>query len=90
MSKEFICIIGLPKRDSIYFSLDFSALDKALAIKSVHDWVEEELTRLSLCFLSKEDAQEAKKFLFEYKREPWRVFIPYRRTRSWNRSLDGN
>ena len=50
MSKEFICINGLPKQDSIYFSLDFSALDKALAIKSVHDWVEEELTRLSLCF----------------------------------------
>lgn len=69
MSKEFICINGLPKRDSIYFSLDFSVLDKALAIKSVHDWVEEELTRLSLCFLTKEDAQEAKKFLFEYMKE---------------------
>lgn len=69
MSKEFICINGLPKRDSIYFSLDFSDFDKALAIKSVHDWVEEELTRLSLCFLTKEDAQEAKKFLFEYMKE---------------------
>ena len=69
MSKEFICINGLPKLDSIYFSLDFSDFDKALAIKSVHDWVEEELTRLSLCFLTKEDAQEAKKFLFEYMKE---------------------
>lgn len=69
MSKEFICINGLPKRDSIYFSLDFSALDKTLAIKSVHDWVEKELTRLSLCFLTKEEAQEAKKFLFEYMKE---------------------
>jgi len=69
MSKEFICINGLPKLDSIYFSLDFSDFDKALAIKSVHDWVEEELTRLSLCFLTKEEAQEAKKFLFEYMKE---------------------
>ena len=69
MSKEFICINGLPKRDSIYFSLDFSDFDKALAIKSVHDWVEQELTRLSLCFLTKEEAQEAKKFLFEYMKE---------------------
>ena len=69
MSKEFICINGLPKRDSIYFSLDFSDFDKVLAIKSVHDWVEKELTRLSLCFLTKEDAQEAKKFLFEYMKE---------------------
>lgn len=69
MSKKFICINGLPKRDSTYFSLDFSALDKALAIKSVHDWVEKELTRLSLCFLTKEGAQEAKKFLFEYMKE---------------------
>ena len=69
MSKEFICINGLPKRDSIYFSLDFSDLDKVLTIKSVHDWVEKELTRLSLCFLTKEDAQEAKKFLFEYMKE---------------------
>ncbi|NUF08918.1 hypothetical protein [Snodgrassella sp. ESL0324] len=69
MSKEFICINGLPELDSIYFSLDFSDFDKALAIKSVHDWVEKELTRLSLCFLTKEDAQEAKKFLFEYMKE---------------------
>lgn len=69
MSKEFICINGLPKRDSIYFSLDFSDLDKVLTIKSVHDWVEKELTRLSLCFLTKEEAQEAKKFLFEYMKE---------------------
>lgn len=69
MSKEFICINGLPKRDSIYFSLDFSDLDKVLTIKSVHDWVEKELTRLSLCFLTKEDVQEAKKFLFEYMKE---------------------
>lgn len=69
MSKEFICINGLPKLDSIYFSLDFSDFDKALAIKSVHDWVEQELTRLSLCFLTKEEAQEAKKFLFEYMKE---------------------
>ncbi|WP_367425843.1 hypothetical protein ABX026_01450 [Snodgrassella alvi] len=69
MSKEFICINGLPKLDSIYFSLDFSDFDKALAIKSVHDWVEKELTRLSLCFLTKEEAQEAKKFLFEYMKE---------------------
>ena len=68
MSKEFICINGLPKLDSIYFSLDFSDFDKALAIKSVHDWVEKELTRLSLCFLTKEEAQEAKKFLFEYRK----------------------
>ena len=69
MSKKFICINGLPKRDSTYFSLDFSDFDKALAIKSVHDWVEKELTRLSLCFLTKEEAQEAKKFLFEYMKE---------------------
>ena len=69
MSKEFICINGLPKLDSIYFSLDFSDFDTALAIKSVHDWVEKELTRLSLCFLTKEDAQEAKKVLFEYMKE---------------------
>lgn len=69
MSKEFICINGLPKLDSIYFSLDFSDLDKVLTIKSVHDWVEKELTRLSLCFLTKEEAQEAKKFLFEYMKE---------------------
>ena len=69
MSKEFICINGLPKRDSIYFSLDFSDLDKVLTIKSVQDWVEKELTRLSLCFLTKEEAQEAKKFLFEYMKE---------------------
>lgn len=69
MSKDFICINGLPKLDSIYFSLDFSDLDKVLTIKSVHDWVEKELTRLSLCFLTKEDALEAKKFLFEYMKE---------------------
>lgn len=73
MSKEFICINGLPELDSIYFSLDFSLdfsdLDKVLTIKSVHDWVEKELTRLSLCFLTKEEAQEAKKFLFEYMKE---------------------
>lgn len=69
MTKEFICINGLPELDSIYFSLDFSDFDKALAIKSVHDWVEKELTRLSLCFLTKEDVQEAKKFLFEYMKE---------------------
>lgn len=69
MSKEFICINGLPRLDSTYFSLDFSDFDKTLAIKSVHDWVEKELTRLSLCFLTKEEAQEAKKFLFEYMKE---------------------
>ena len=66
MTKEFICLNKPPKNGTVYFTFDLSDSKEVLKYTWSGSDTDYDFLHKSMCFLTKEDAKCAKKFLFKY------------------------
>lgn len=66
MTKEFICLNKPPENGTVYFTFDLFGSKKVLKYTWSGSGTDYDFLHKSMCFLTKKDAQRAKKFLFKY------------------------
>ena len=66
MTKEFICLNKPPENGTVYFTFDLFGSKKVLKYTWSGSGTDYDFLHKSMCFLTKKDAQQAKKFLFKY------------------------